>query len=516
MSGPTDLLPAGQITALINGLDPIVDGFENALETGLYVESLPIIGTGLTSILHGPISTGQNALKAFNTLKTNIELALATVNALASATVGDLQTALNTAIGSAGFAGIISVGLDASNNLTVTLNDSASKSFTQSLDGKFGLPGLDFDTTSSGSASTSLDYKLDVTATVDSSGNFQLTAPAGNTALSLGLSVTPTFTGDASLGLLDFSAVDKGSSLTGTFKLDPAGNASFDGSAALNVHLASDMGSADLPSVGADLQGNWLISTTTFGSSSPTAFGGAPSIALNNVTYNFGDFVNKFITPILGQIQPILSPIHDAIAVFNTPLDFLGGGLAGDPSAKGDTGLLGSGWHALDVAGGVDGSGNDAPDGQITMLDLLKDASIAEGVNTNFAPIVQLINVVNQLDEWAAFLTSTKLGPAAYTLGSFTIPGDVRDAALDLTSVTPGFTSGQNLSSFLTSLSGSYNTVDTASGDTAGQILQSLIDGSTTSVSGPNFSFPIISNPTSAFQFLLGVLPTWWMPACRR
>ncbi len=445
MSDSNTILPTAQLTGLEQGLDNELAALEGALNSQIYLENLPIIGTQLGAAF----KQGQAALKKFSVLEANVKQALTNLNNLPNATLGNLQSAINGAMSSAGFANTVLTTLD-SGSLTLKFNNSASATFNEALGSNFGLPGLNFDT--SGSAQTTVGYNLDVTATVDASGNFSISTPGPAPALSLTLGVkAPTFTAsaslgssDATLGFLKFNAADKGSNLNGTFGIDTSGNAEFTGSANLDVALGSNMGSAALPSVSAELVGGWSFSDSIVDATNQASFGNAPSISLDNVSYDFGTFVNKFIEPILNEIAPVLQPIEQALAVFDTPLSFLGGGTIDG----GNDGLLGTLWHQLDVAGAVNASGSDIPDGQITLVDLLKLATGA-----NLAPMVNFLTTVTDIVQWATALSGSNVGSAmTYDLGSFSIPNDIRAANFDISQIAPVITGGQDLSTFLAGL----------------------------------------------------------------
>ena len=498
MSDSNTILPTAQINGLEQGLDKELKALEAALGSQIYFENLPIIGTQLGKAFN----QGQAALTKIGVLEADVKQALTNLNNLPNVTLGNLQTAINGAVSSAGFANTVLTTL-AGGSLTLQFNNSASTTINEALGSNFGVPGLNFAT--SGSAATTVGYNLDIIGTVDASGNFAVSTPlmAGGVsapALSLTLGVkAPTFTAsaslgssDATLGFLKFNATDKGSNLNGTFAIDTNGGAKFNGSANLDVALGSNMGSAALPSVSAELVGSysWSGNDNTVGLNNQASFGDAPSISLKNVTYDFGTFVNKFIEPILNEIAPILQPIEKALAVFDTPLNFLGGGTVDG----GNDGLLGTNWHLLDVAGAVDGSGNDTHDGQITLVDLLKLATGA-----NLAPMVNFLTTVTDIVQWATALSGSNVGSAlTYDLGSFTIPNDIRAAGFDISQIiTPAITGGQDLSTFLAGLSAPPAPGATP---TAAQALQELLNPSASSL----LSFPIISNPLSALQFLLG------------
>lgn len=491
MSDSNTILPTAQINGLEQGLDHELAALEAALDSQIYLENLPIIGTQLGAAF----KQGQAALTKISVLEANVKQALTNLNNLPNATLGNLQTAINGAVSSAGFANTVLTSLDGG-SLTLKFANSASTTFNETLGGNFGLPGLNFDT--SGSAQTTVGYNLNLNATVDASGsNFSISTPGPAPALSLTLGVkAPTFTAsaslgssDATLGFLKFNAADKGSNLQGTFGIDTSGNAEFTGSAHLDVALGSNMGSAALPSVSAELVGDWSFGNSPVAANNQATFGDAPSISLENVKYDFGSFVNKFIEPILNEIAPILQPIEQALSVFDTPLDFLGGGTIDN----GNDGLLGTLWHQLDVAGAVNASGSDIPDGEITLVDLLKLATGA-----NLAPMVNFLTTVTDIVQWATALSGSNVGSAlTYNLGSFSIPNDIRAANFDISQIAPVITGAQDLPTFLAGLS---NPPAPGAPLTAAQALQALLNPTGSSL----LSFPIISNPASALQFLLG------------
>jgi hypothetical protein len=488
------IVPASQIAALKTGLDSILKPIQQALQSKVYAENLPIIG----SLISSAAAKGQAALQQFGSLETNVFNALNAFNNVGT-NINTIQTAINTALVNAGFpAGGVAVSLTGG-TLTLPLNDTVKNSFSTALGTNFGLPGLGFQT--NGTATTKLDYTVKVSGAVDASGNFSVSTPNNGPALSVGLDVTaPTFTASSTLGTADsilgglrFGAINQGSSLQGTVSLDTSGNATFTGNANLNVQLTSDMGTAALPSISADLLGGWSFNGSTFDPNNAASFGDTPTISLDNVTYKLGDFVDNFLDPVLSDANALLqsAPIQTALKIFDTNVDFLGGTVTpSDPGAKGDMGLIGTLWHNLDVAGAVDADGNDIADGHVTLVDFLKLAGV------DVTPIVQFLTAVQDVQNWVTALSGASFGSTSYDLGSFSIPDDVRGAIQQISEVTPvQTTAAQDLGALLDSWPDA--TPAGAGGMTAGQALQSLLNSKI-------FSFPIISNPVQAVQFLLG------------
>lgn len=515
------IVPASQIAQLKTGLDSILSPIKQALQTKVWAENLPIVGSLITSAA----SQGQAALQQFASLETNVFNALNAFNNV-SEDVTTIQNAINTALVNAGFPkGGVVVGLDPSGILTVALNDQLTDTFSTALGSNFGLPGLDFQT--SGTAQTQLTYDLNVIGTVDTSGDFSVSEPNGP-ALTVALDVTaPTFAAsgtlgsgdDTILGDLRFGAIDQGSSLQGTFSLDVNGGATFTGNAAIEVGLTSDMGTAALPSVSANLAGGWSFEASNVGTNDAASFGDTPTIALDNVTFKLGTFVDNVIDPVIDEVNSVLqsAPIQALETLFETPLSFLGGAghlnASGQPDPNG--GLLGSLWTELDVAGSINANGQDVGDGTITLVDFLQLAdNIDPSLNIDVTPLVQFLSALNQVQQWVSALAAagTSFGSDTYDLGSFTIPDDVRSAAQVISQVVPELIPGSqpiDLPTLLQNLvnsdgsSGGGGSTDGSSGGSNPpaqnpfQALQSLLNSNI-------FSFPIITNPSEAVQFLLG------------
>ena len=282
----------------------------------------------------------------------------------------------------------------------------------------------------------------------------------------------PNLSGEGHLGFLNFGIqnLTPGPLLSGTFTADANGTMHVAGSAAADLKLSSDMGSAEFPSISADLDASW-----TLGDSGIT--GG--SVAFNNVAYDFGQFVTDFITPVLQKIEPVLEPLHDALAVVNTDLTFLDA----VPGAL----------TAFDVTGNFDQSGNDlGGDGRITVLDFLKLAGYQ-----NVAGLQGFINIVENLIDWAAFLDGKSFGPDKYDLGSFTLPVSINGlvGALSRASITAGAT---DLNSFLDALAANQPNFGASHGGKTGAGVVTSIFGS------PDISFPVIEQPLQLFKLLLG------------
>ena len=134
MSDSNTILPTAQITGLEQGLDHELAALEAALNSQIYLENLPIIGTQLGAAF----KQGQAALKKISVLEANVKQALTNLNNLPNVTLGNLQSAINGAVSSAGFANTVLTTLD-SGSLTLKFNNSASATFNEALGSNFGV-----------------------------------------------------------------------------------------------------------------------------------------------------------------------------------------------------------------------------------------------------------------------------------------------------------------------------------------------------------------------------------------
>jgi hypothetical protein len=481
------------------GIDQVLGKIESALALEVFAEDIPIVGDKLKAAF----DQGQEALHTIKTLKATIVTAITSLGNAQSYLESAIEEKINDALATAGFIGSAVDAVINGGQATLAFTTDKTITYEQSLATDFGLPGLDLHTTTTGSAQAQLSYGFDFTVGVDGTGADSFFLQTGGTSpeLAVDLSVaTPNLGAHATLGFLNFDAVDQGSSLNGSFAVDikDANNdgklrlselgsdvldARLSGSANLDVHLASNLGDAALPKMSADLNVDLAFSQYLVDPNDDnTNFGSVPTVAFNNVAYDFGTFVEDFIQPILDQLDPILKPINQALAVFKTDLTFL---------------KALPGWETIfDKAGGNNG-GLDAADGKVTLIDFVKLAQ----PDANLVPAQKFIDLIDQIVDWAAFFQGKDFGPDAYDLGDFQILSDIRAAAFELSTAIATITQGAaDLSGFLGGLAqggqGGYGATD-QNGQTGGQILQDMFTGGA-------FSFPILTNPMEAFKLLLG------------
>jgi Ca2+-binding RTX toxin-like protein len=340
-----------------------------------------------------------------------------------------------------------------------------------SLPSEIGLPGLGFKfsdpnnpTAASPKANVNLDYTLQFGfgVDVDKKEFFFDTSPTKD----LSLSLTPSFpNATASLGFLQVDAANKDSRLDfsvdlddgedGDNRLTPSELSNLrltpKGTADINLRFdASLAGSSVLPSIGSDFKLHWdFVEDAT-----------APTVNFENVELKLGTFFQNFASPVFEQIKKIIEPIQPLIDVLDKPVPVL------------DT----FGRKFLDVTG----SETDAPDGKVTLLDLVKlkepDAKL-----DYIRAAKQALGFITTVEELSKTDATIKLGQ--FDFGSENIASPSFDlSAIDLEETSEE----EDVVAQLKSLTPELKTF-------AEDI---------TTTSGPEF--PILTDPTQAFKLILG------------
>jgi hypothetical protein len=293
-------ISATQIAAVASGLGGELGTVEQGLESKLENTQLPLFGATIGSA----IEQGQAALTKIHALQAGLSTALSALQDGADHPLSTVAVAINDALSNAGFSGVAQVTVDGNGALAVAISSSENASYSQTLASDLGVGNLGLST--AGTAEVDLGYQVGLTATVDGTGHFSLSTPGGGPAASITLNASaPTFQGDTHLGFLNFTTQDKGSSLASSFAIDAAGNVTANASADVALHIGADLQNASFPSVSADVAAHWGL-------------GASPTVSFNDVSFDFGSFVNNFIDPILNRLDPFLAPLHELAAVLNT------------------------------------------------------------------------------------------------------------------------------------------------------------------------------------------------------
>ncbi|HWB03714.1 MAG TPA: calcium-binding protein [Verrucomicrobiales bacterium] len=339
-----------QISAFRTGLEQELDALHAKLIAEIFGDSLPLLGSTLLPLAQQQVPQ----LNYLSGLKTALSNALNTLTGSASYTEAQVEDAIRAALTTAGisFGQASGVNLDASNAADLKLFLNSSKTFPAlsfGLDGGLGLPGLGLET--DGNASTVFNYTLNFSVGVDSSG-FYLNTANNATAFTLGFATTlPGLNATANLSKIRFHLTDESGTdgdsvaptqFAGTFivdLLDPSGNdnrlrlselsgdllnATLSGNAAINLNLASDLGSARFPAISADLNFAWSFSNSAVTPNDfNESFGSVPTVAFRNITLDLGSFLTKFAKPVLDEVREVSGPLQPVIKAVKDPIPLL-------------------------------------------------------------------------------------------------------------------------------------------------------------------------------------------------
>ncbi len=462
-----------QVDQLLGGFEQTLSRVGSDLTSQVFGDRLPLLGDHLAAAA----AAGAPALNYVTALKAALDSGLATLTGSATYTEAQVEQALGSALRGAG----ISAGnpdLDLSNANDIKLAITSVKSFAAfdtALDADFDLPGLGLQ--ASGTAHSAFTYTFNFAAGLDIGGFYLNTADNAsvlhadfNTSIA-GLDVS------ANLSLLHFHITDESASdgdgvaptsFNGGFVLDlidpgtqgadnklhlgeltPGAKvlgAALNGNANVNLNLSSDLGTAVLPDIAADLNLQWSFNQATVDSVAGFAgFGNVPTLAFNNISLGLGSFFSDFVDPVFSAVQTLTDPLQPIVDVLQTRIGFL-------------SDLTGSDVTLLDVAGGVGALSPETKD----RLELYS----------------KLITFINSVPSEAG---NVRIDLGSYSLGS----QDPRTALFQLASAIP-----QPLR--VAAPAGSQN-----------QDLSGFLAGKD-ALPGGGLAFPIIENPATAINLLFG------------
>ncbi|MEX2171197.1 MAG: right-handed parallel beta-helix repeat-containing protein [Pirellulales bacterium] len=335
----SDLDPALQ-TVIKNGAPTagtLVDALHDRVFDRAIHRTQPLIGNAL--------QVKDTALDQLKALSGTIQTALASLSAQAEVTSQNIVSALTSTLGSLLREPIVAPQL---------LNTDGDPEFEEALYTiklrgtvverpvafALGLPGVI--TTSGGEVQVSLDYEADLVLGFSiTTGVFLDTA--ANTEFRLELDVTtPDLALTGKLGILPVEAINGTGPQTGidaTFFVDfvdgpDAGTrlttseiASIGvtprlvGDATVNLHLVTDLGTANFPTLSADLKIDWHVDE------SPdvplTSWGEVPEVSFENVGIDVGSFFSQLAQPVFDQIDQALAPVAPVLDLLSTPVPVL-------------------------------------------------------------------------------------------------------------------------------------------------------------------------------------------------
>ncbi|NES03226.1 MAG: DUF4347 domain-containing protein [Okeania sp. SIO2F4] len=538
------------IAHVIESDDPVYDG--------LSVQPLPI---AINELSFDNIETAGGLNNALNSIQDSIDAQfraielpfVGSIETLAPDLIGSFQNTLINRVQTGGVLDveklgglveetieeILEVDVEASATLSeeeATFDITVAKEFNLAnldLDADLGLPGLGIDV--DGSVDLNFDYQFDLGFGINQEFGFFIDTEKTNFTAGVDLGLSDDFQATGNLGFLELDLIndeENSTSVGADFTLglndidnnqdSDAGenvdndensntgensdeeedidgdrltstelsNASFDdlsnlfnpsASASANLGLkavTSIQADTAFPSINFDLAGEFGSFTFEEGE----AVGDfSPTIAFNNVQLDLGSFLSDFARPVIGNINSIIDPFRPVVDFLNT-----------------DTAIL----NDLSIADGLDGNG----DGEISVIELAIGIAELTGNPPNarfqeaFDQISELFALSDALNESIAGDEGILIDVGSFELGNF----DPSDPDADPSEVEADQTdSAPDLDQQL----------DDAPDDGSGDIQKA---NTNRILNNDNFDIPLINNPFSAIDLLLGkdvALFTYDLPA---
>jgi Ca2+-binding RTX toxin-like protein len=451
-----DTYQGTNLGTIVGGLQTVLTNLNTSLKTVALANKLPLVGTALKDV-------SDPALDFLNQLKNQ----LATLN---TSSVTQVQQNLFNILGSGGLNWLgdrNSNGIVDLNDITVsdtadrvTFNFTLSKnptSITGGIGFDLGLPGLGLTVSDNSKVKTDIGFTFDLAFGVNKdTGFFFDTSPTNELKVNLNTTL-PGFNATGELGFLEVGVKDNLSNPTnfaGTFGLDLQNGftvaPTFNGQANINLSLlgkiptTGDTSIPLLPSIGTDLSLQWGFNNANASNPLSSTFGNVPQLAFKNVSVNIGSFLSQFISPILGTVQDVFSPIKPVIDFLNLDLPLL----------------------------------------DISIVDLLAVAQSVSGKNTTGLEMIKYLDTILNIP--TAPNVAVKLGD--FNLGS---SKDVRVEVLKDLNIANSFTS-------------ILNDVDQALRAIGATNTANYLKDSSNGLSNKGPTFPLLQSPQEALKLLLG------------
>jgi hypothetical protein len=317
------------------GLDVILQGLEQAVDTEIFGITVPIVGQGLNN----PVQSAPDArflVTLDNALQTQFTDSPPTTS---QGVVTDINNALNA------------LGLSqdctfdpASGNFSVPITQNA-KTLSEKFVFDTGLPNLNLSVNAGTPPNVQANVGYTFTMTFGATDtDVYITTPSSGPLLNVSLDVTnPNFSNvNGQFGKLGVQMSDEGSatSLTYAFTVTPAnaqlfaglapgtppfvvnaGNSQVSvatGSANINLHISTV---TNFPTITTDFALSWNLDNSAVNASSLT--GQQPVLYLNNVGVDLGGLLSSVVAPAARDIIDALAPISGVIDVLNTRLPII-------------------------------------------------------------------------------------------------------------------------------------------------------------------------------------------------
>ncbi len=472
-------------TIFLQPLNSLLGGLQATLNSQLLATELPLIGSHL-----------QDGAQFIATIQNDI---LGPINAAIKANNGDAGAAIAAAMQTAlraidPNATVTAVYPPDGNSVQFDLHLGGVEDESEPFD--LGLSALGLGLT--GTVALALNWTVNLDVGLSTTEGFYVlanpTSPSGSAVPMIAVAMSVTLPGSSftgSLGFLQFSATDNpgndpnvtipggttpalATGLAGSLTVGLNGSGTPDGrltlasiaggslggllqvqlnaNASVNLHLLTTVaGNSMFPSFSTDFVLNWPIANYTYGQKGP--LGASPQVAFENVELGLGTFISNFVEPILDKIKPIFDAVEPVVNILTERIPVIS-------DLAGRTISLASLAEALDP----------------------KDAGNIQAFLADFQNIYSLINEVSAAGG----------GPLNISFGSFNLGsllGDLRG----MKSVASASFDPSKLPSFQ----------DLADQLSTAPASQASFTKSITKTGG-SLQFPIIQDPSSVFQLLLG------------
>lgn len=315
-----------------SGLKSALDKLEDKVFAEVFGSSMPLVGLALKTADQA-VGGDAQALQQIQNLLTG-----GAITDIASLT-GYLQNKLGV-IGAPNSILQQFQTFDSDADPSITFHTKLAKNIQFHLPFNTGLSALGLSVV--GDVQVALGFVIDTRFGVDGSGFFVDTANGGVPELTVTLDVTiASFTGQGDFGLLKVTAEDNPadhSRFTGAFAVDlvdatnkfypatdPLGaldlQSKFSATASkLSLNLEAEFGGGSVnPKLSANLEVVW-----PFSDANPEGafanFGGAPAVALKNVSIDVGSLFGSFLTPILEKFAGAAEPFAEIVDGLNQPV----------------------------------------------------------------------------------------------------------------------------------------------------------------------------------------------------
>ncbi len=485
------------LSGLSAGFDAVIAPVLISIKDSVLASDLPVIGSGLADAASFILNLKSDFDQAFRNLNNSIQAAMMQIYNVLGPNGLNLLLPIpgNNLTGAAHY--IFAEPLDGGYQFYIHLGQTLSPE-PLSLAGNLDLPGLGLNLNASAALTFSYDLQLGfgVNATdgvyIDSSKdsafptsfniNAAVTLPNTTFTGTLGylqLNVnndekSPTsFSTQFAITLTDPSGPEGNQHLTaeklGQYGVSSIVSAAITAKVNVNLDLSTsftNVSQGTLPELDTVFNVSWPFSVTFSNGSFSTSLP-APTIAFNQVKIDLGSYFSSFVRPILTDVQNIIKPIQPLINVLETPIPVLSA-LAGRP---------------------------------YTLLNMAKD--FAPKNSSQVQSLISFTDAVLALNKLVLSIpTNISQNSLLIPLGSFTVSGMAAETAADAGTLTPmqGNTlkpltpeqiqaeiqklGGNNVAGFTSD----FTNLNSVSGTSLSDII----------------SFPILSNPGTAFQLLLG------------